>query len=86
MALNNGGNPATERAALERRRDFDARVAVLVSDVQAAGSVRSDVSARAAARLLFGTVNSVVEWYRGDDADGLARDVVAIGLDGLRVR
>ncbi len=80
------GNSATERSALERRRDFDARVAALVSEAQAAGSVRSDVDARTAARLLFGTVNSVVEWYRGDDADGLARDVVAIGLDGLRVR
>ena len=80
------GNSATERGALERRRDFDARVAALVSDAQTAGSVRSDVDARTAARLLFGTVNSVVEWYRGDDPDGLARDVVAIGLDGLRVR
>ena len=80
------GNSATERAALERRRDFDARVAALVSAAQASGSVRRDVDARTAARLLFGTVNSVVEWYRGDDADGLARDVVAIGLDGLRVR
>ncbi len=80
------GNSATERAALERRRDFDARVASLVNAAQAAGSVRSDVDARTAARLLFGTVNSVVEWYRGDDADALARDVVAIGLDGLRVR
>ena len=80
------GNSATERAALERRRDFDARVAGLVSEAQAAGSVRSDVDARSAARLLFGIVNSVVVWYRGDDAEELARDVVAIGLDGLRVR
>lgn len=80
------GNSATERAALERRRDFDARVAGLVSEAQAEGSVRSDVDSRTAARLLFGIVNSVVEWYRGDDAEELARDVVAIGLDGLRVR
>lgn len=80
------GNSETERGALERRRAFDQKVAGLVREAQEEGSVRSDLEARTAARLLFGIVNSVVEWYRGDDAEALARDVVAIGLDGLRVR
>jgi hypothetical protein len=39
-------------------------------------------------RLLFGMINSIVEWYRpggGEDADRLADDVIAIALDGLRM-
>lgn len=80
------GNSETERTALERRRAFDQRVAGLVRAAQDEGSVRTDIDARTAARLLFGIVNSTVEWYHGDDADALARDVVAVGLDGLRVR
>jgi hypothetical protein len=41
------------------------------------------------ARLLFGMVNSVVEWYRpgGRRADdGLADAVCAVAFDGLRIR
>jgi hypothetical protein len=39
-------------------------------------------------RLLFGMINSIVEWYRPggkEDADRLADDVVAVALDGLRM-
>ena len=39
-------------------------------------------------RLLFGMVNSIVEWYRPEgpeDAGQLASDVLAVALDGLRV-
>ena len=37
-------------------------------------------------RLLFGTVNSLVEWYRPGgpvDADTLARSVTTLAFDGL---
>ncbi|WP_082008151.1 TetR/AcrR family transcriptional regulator [Microbacterium mangrovi] len=81
------GNSEVERRALDRRRSFDQRIAGLVRDAQREGSVRSDIEASVAARLLFGTVNSIVEWYRPggpETADRLADDVVAVALDGLR--
>jgi len=80
------GNSAVEQAALERRRVFDHRVTSLVAEAQAEGSVRDDVDAAVAARLLFGMINSVVEWYRpggGVDGDRLGADIVRIALDGL---
>ncbi|WP_141933949.1 TetR/AcrR family transcriptional regulator [Microbacterium sp. SLBN-146] len=80
------GNSPTEQAALERRRVFDARVASLVSDAQSEGWVRSDVDAAIATRLIFGMINSVVEWYRPGgpvDRDALARDILTVVLDGL---
>jgi len=83
------GNSAVERAALERRRAFDHRVADLVAQAQEAGTVRRDIDGAVAARLIFGMVNSIVEWYRpGGALDGerLAHDVVATALDGLRTR
>jgi hypothetical protein len=41
------------------------------------------------ARLLFGMVNSLVEWYRPGRAavdDALADAVCAVAFDGLRIR
>ncbi|UUT35032.1 hypothetical protein L2X98_32475 [Microbacterium elymi] len=61
----------------------------LVRAAQEEGSVRADVDASVATRLVFGMVNSLVEWYRpggGESADQLARDVLAVALDGLRTR
>lgn len=81
------GNGAVEQAALERRRVFDHRVTALVAAAQAEGDVRDDVDAAVAARLLFGMINSVVEWYRPGgavDGDRLGADIVRIALDGLR--
>jgi len=81
------GNSAVEQAALERRRVFDHRVTALVAAAQAEGGVRDDVDAAVAARLLFGMINSVVEWYRPGgsvDGDRLGHDIVRIALDGLR--
>jgi AcrR family transcriptional regulator len=81
------GNSDVERRALDRRRAFDQRIAGLVRDAQREGSVRSDIEASVAARLLFGTVNSIIEWYRPggpETAQRLADDVVVVALDGLR--
>ena len=83
------GNSEVERRALDRRRAFDQEVAAIVQDAQAEGAVRGDVDAAVATRLLFGMVNSLVEWYRPtgpEGAEALARDVLTIALDGLRTR
>lgn len=83
------GNSVVERHALERRRAFDQAVTEIVRAAQSDGAVRTDVDASVATRLLFGMVNSLVEWYRPggpEDADALARDVLTVALDGLRTR
>jgi AcrR family transcriptional regulator len=86
------GNTSTERAALERRRSFDGLVASLVEEAERDGDIRADVDPKLTARLLFGMVNSLVEWYRpAGPADtprvlDLADAVCAIAFDGLRVR
>lgn len=82
------GNTEVERRALERRRAFDKRVTRLVTEARDEGSLRSDIDVRIVERLLFGMINSIVEWYRPggkEDADRLADDVIAVALDGLRM-
>ncbi|MFJ4253231.1 TetR/AcrR family transcriptional regulator [Microbacterium sp. NPDC090003] len=83
------GNSEVERCALERRRAFDQAVTAIVRAAQDEGAVRADVDASVATRLLFGMVNSLIEWYRPNGPEGaeaLARDVLAVALDGLRTR
>lgn len=81
------GNTEVERAALERRRELDRRVTELVARAEAEGSIRPDMDPALASRLLFGTVNSLIEWYRpsrGLTAEDLADQLVAMVFDGLR--
>jgi AcrR family transcriptional regulator len=81
------GNTDVERAALERRREFDRIVSDLVRAAEREGSVRPDVDPAVIGRLLFGTVNSLTEWYRPGGpltADDLANALVATTFDGLR--
>ncbi|MFF0012755.1 TetR/AcrR family transcriptional regulator [Streptomyces sp. NPDC005374] len=82
------GNTGTERWALERRRDFDHRVAELLKAAAADGDVRGDVEVRLATRLMFGMINSVVEWYRPDGRGGSEREVTdavaQLVFEGLR--
>jgi AcrR family transcriptional regulator len=83
------GNTDVERAALDRRRGFDRFVAELVAEAVRDGDVRPDADAMITARLLFGLVNSIVEWYRPDRGAGrasLADQVCAMAFDGLRAR
>lgn len=82
------GNTEVERRALARRRAFDKAVTALVEEAQTEGTLRSDIDASVVSRLLFGMINSIVEWYRPggrEDADKLADDVIAVALDGLRM-
>lgn len=83
------GNTGAERWALERRREFDKRLSALVQAAIDEGDVRADVDPRLVTRLLFGTVNSVVEWYRRDGAHSaqeIADAVVATAFGGLTGR
>ncbi|MTE19952.1 TetR family transcriptional regulator [Streptomyces sp. TRM43335] len=83
------GNTRTERWAMERRREFDHRVAELLRAAAAEGDLRADLDARLATRLLFGMINSIVEWYRplpddSSDRGPVADAVVRIAFEGLR--
>ncbi len=83
------GNTAAEREALERRRAFDRRLTALVQAAVDEGDVRADLDPALVTRLLFGAVNSIVEWYRprGEhDAAQVADTLVAVVLGGLRPR
>jgi AcrR family transcriptional regulator len=91
LLLRARGNTPTERRALARRRQFDQIVADLVKEAERDGDIRPDVDPAVTARLLFGMVNSLAEWYRpgGRDSAGaeeLADAVCAVAFHGLRVR
>ena len=81
------GNTEVEQAALARRRRFDRIVSDLVARAAADGDLREGVDPALTSRLLFGTVNSLTEWYRPDGglapAD-LADEVVATIFTGIR--
>jgi len=83
------GNTKTERQALARRREFDTAVASLVAQARDEGDLRSDVDPALVARLLYGMINSIVEWYRPRDGARpaeLAEIIVAVAFDGLRIK
>jgi AcrR family transcriptional regulator len=80
------GNSEVELAALKRRRVIDEKLATLVQAAVDEGALRDDIPADVISRLLFGTVNSLAEWYRPGgpfDADELARSVTSLAFDGL---
>jgi len=58
------GNSEVELAALRRRREIDDKLAALVQAAVDEGSVRADIDPDLISKLLFGMVNSLVEWYR----------------------
>ncbi|QAV28852.1 TetR/AcrR family transcriptional regulator [Micrococcus luteus] len=85
------GNSAVEVAAVERRREITRRLGDLLEAAQAAGAVRSDVTARNLARLALGMINSIVDWYRPDRGvpgqqgpDQMIDAVTGVVLGGLR--
>jgi AcrR family transcriptional regulator len=80
------GNTEIERDALERRRTFDHKVAGLISAARDEGSLRQDIDPRTVTRLLFGMINSIVEWYKPGGSlspKRLADDVITMAFDGL---
>ena len=61
----------------------------VVIEAERDGDIRPDVDPAVTARLLFGMVSSIVEWYRPGRRqadDGLADAVCAVAFDGLRIR
>ncbi|MEU3272825.1 TetR/AcrR family transcriptional regulator [Saccharomonospora sp. NPDC006951] len=81
------GNTKVERDALTRRREFDRIVADLVALAEREGDIRPDVDPAITARLLFGMVNSLIEWYRPKRGDTDIADTVArIAFEGMRPR
>jgi AcrR family transcriptional regulator len=81
------GNTEVEREALRRRRAVDHRLSALVDAAHAEGSLRSDLDAGTTSRLLFGMINSLVEWFHPDgplSAQGLEDTLVSVAMDGLR--
>ena len=81
------GNSEIERTALHRRREFDRVVTGIVRAAEHEGDVRADVDPAVISRLLFGTVNTLTEWYRQDgdlSAADLADAVVTVTFSGLR--
>jgi len=80
------GNSRVEREAMQRRREFDARVVELVRRALSDGSVTSGLDPSLTTRLIFGLVNSVSEWYqpeRGIDEVGIPEAIVALVMHGL---
>ena len=89
------GNTEVERAALDQRRAIDRFVAELVEQAVHDGDIRPDADPMITARLMFGLVNSVVEWYRPEQnpdlrspasARSLPDAICAMAFDGLRTR
>jgi AcrR family transcriptional regulator len=82
------GNSETEQRALARRREFDGFVSRLVKEAAADGSIRPDLDPALVTRLLFGTVNSITDWYepgRGLSAGDLGEALEKMAFGGLRV-
>jgi AcrR family transcriptional regulator len=82
------GNSETEQRALARRREFDGFVSRLVKEAAADGSIRPDLDPALVTRLLFGTVNSITDWYepgRGLSAGDLGEALGKMVFGGLRV-
>lgn len=81
------GNTDTERWALQQRREFDHVVAGLVEQAVVEGDLRPGIDGPTTTRLVFGLVNSLVEWYRPDGdltpAD-LAAQITSLVFSGLR--
>lgn len=83
------GNSEVELSAMQRRRGLDRRVAELVSRAQAEGELRTDLAPAPVARFIFGTVNSLTEWYRPDgpvSEEEAERIVITMLFDGLLPR
>ncbi len=86
VLLRTRGNSPTESRALERRRQFDRRVADIIGEAQLQGSLRSDIDSHLTARLAIGMATSIVEWYQPGGklpAANLADQIVSMTCSGL---
>ena len=89
LLLRARGNSEVEQAALERRRAIDDALAELVRDAVRDGRLRTDIEPELISRLLFGMVNSSVEWFHTGgsvNAEALADAITGIAFEGLSQR
>ena len=87
LLLRARGNSEVERQALSRRREFDRFVASLVAHAMQQGDLRTDVDPTIVARLLFGLVNSLTEWYQPRPtatSPDIAAIICTLAFEGLR--
>lgn len=79
------GNSELELRALQRRRELTRRVIPLIDAAQASGEIRTDLDTGVLTRLMFGTVNSVIEWYEAGgrlSPEEIARHAVVLLFSG----
>ncbi len=80
------GNSPLEQSALERRRRIDEQLATVVKQAVDEGDLRDDVDPEVISRLVFGMVNSLVDWYHPDGSippATLAAAVAGVLFQGL---
>jgi AcrR family transcriptional regulator len=80
------GNSALEQSALERRRHIDEQLARVVRQAADEGDLRDDLDPEVISRLLFGMVNSLVDWYHPDgpiSPESIAEAVTGVLFRGL---
>lgn len=80
------GNSPTEQWALQQRREFDRRVSDLVRQAAVDGDIRAELDPAVLTRLIFGAINSLIDWYKPGAlaADQVADQVCALALSGIR--
>lgn len=81
------GNSPVELAAMQRRREFTNFLTEVVIAAQKEGTVRDDLAPQVLGRLLFGSINSLTEWYRPSGPltpEELATTIEAIAFEGIR--
>ncbi|AHI23478.1 TetR/AcrR family transcriptional regulator [Corynebacterium vitaeruminis] len=81
------GNSPVELAAMQRRREFTNFLIEVVIAAQKEGTVRDDLAPQVLGRLLFGSINSLTEWYRPSGPltpEELATTIEAIAFEGIR--
>lgn len=77
------------RQLLQRRREYERLVVRMVEAAQDNGAIRKDIEAQHLGRLLLGTMNWLLFWYRPEgplSPEDVAAMVRAVTLDGLLVR
>lgn len=80
------GNSEVETDALKRRRSLTNRLASLIAAAQAEASVRDTVDPQTMARLVFGTINSIADWYQSEksaNATETGRKLVDLVFQGI---
>lgn len=80
------GNSEVEVDALKRRRNLTNRLASLIAAAQAEETVRDTVDPQTMARLVFGTINSIADWYQPEksaNAKETGRSLAGLVFHGI---